>query len=171
MNDRDIVPSPKAAAVRAEANPLSVLVADDDKQILQLLTRYLQGLQHRVAGSANNGLDIVTLVRELQPDLVILDIDMPKMDGIEAARTILGAQEMPIIISTGSADESTLERLRNVKIGAYLVKPFSPVQLKAAIYIAMTWYRQGREAAEWKDIQQNGLRKDASAPSWAQIDL
>ena len=82
----------------------------------------------------------MALAAQFQPDLVILDIDMPMMNGIEAARALRLTRDMPIIISTGRADEPTLQRLRNLNIGAYLVKPFSPAQLKAAIFVAMSRY-------------------------------
>ena len=83
-----------------------------------------------------------------QPDLVILDIDMPVMNGIEAARTILLTRNLPIIISTGRADEATLRQLQNLNIGAYLVKPFSLAQLKAAIFVAMSRHQGLFEQSE-----------------------
>ncbi len=129
----------------AGALSLSIVVADDEPGILHLLTRSLRLLQHRVVGSGRNGQEAVALATQFQPDLVILDIDMPMMNGIEAARAILLTQKLPIIISTGRADEGTLQRLRNLNIGAYLVKPFSPAQLKAAIFVAMSRFQPSFE--------------------------
>ena len=128
-------PSDKAAAI-AGAHSLSIVVADDEPGILHVLTRSLRLLQHRVVGSGRNGQEAVALAAQSQPDVVILDIDMPVINGIEAARAILLTQDVPIIISTGRADEPTLQQLRNVNIGAYLVKPFSQAQLKAALFVA-----------------------------------
>ncbi len=108
--------------------------------MVQLLTKNLLALNHRVVGSANNGQDCIALAQQLQPDLIILDVDMPLLDGIEAARAILQTRQLPIILSTGLIDNHTLQRLRHVKIGAYLVKPFSPAQLKAAIHVALAWH-------------------------------
>ena len=122
--------------------PLSILVADDDPWILELMKRHLRMLNHRVLGSATNGQETIVLAKELQPDLVILDLNMPVIDGIQAACAIQATQNTSIILSTGAADEATLNRLRDLKIGAYLVKPFSPAQLKAAIYVATFWHRQ-----------------------------
>ena len=132
-----VKPSDEPTAT-AGALALSIVIADDEQGILHLLTRSLRLLQHRVVGSGRNGREAVELAAQLQPDLVILDIDMPIMNGIEAARAILLTRDLPIIISTGRADEPTLQRLRNLNIGAYLVKPFSPAQLKAAIFVAMS---------------------------------
>ena len=132
-----VKPSDEATAA-AGPHSLSIVVADDEPGIIHLLTRSLRLLQHRVVGSGCNGQEAVALAAQFQPDLVILDIDMPLMNGIEAARAILLTQDLPIIISTGRADEPTLQRLKNLHIGAYLVKPFSPAQLKAAIFVAVS---------------------------------
>lgn len=131
-----VKPSDEATPI-VRALSLTIVVADDEPGVLRLLTQSLRLLQHRVAGSARNGQEAVELATQFQPDLVILDIDMPILNGLEAARTILQTRNLPIIISTGRADEATLRRLRNLNIGAYLVKPFSQAQLKAAIFVAM----------------------------------
>lgn len=138
MNTIEPIKPSDDATPLAGALSLSIVVADDEPGILHLLTRSLRLLQHRVVGSGRNGQEAVELTAQFRPDLVILDIDMPVMNGIEAARTILLTQNLPIIISTGRADEPTLRRLQNLNIGAYLVKPFSPAQLKAAIFVAMS---------------------------------
>ena len=127
--------------------PLSILVADDDPWMLELMKRHLRMLNHRVVGSATNGQETIVLAKELQPELVILDLNMPVIDGIQAACAIQATQNASIILSTGAADEATLNRLRDLKIGAYLVKPFSPAQLRAAIYVATFWHRQPMAAA------------------------
>ncbi len=141
MNILEPVKPSEEATVTTGALSLSIVVADDEPGILHLLTRSLRLLQHRVVGSGQNGQEAVALAAQFQPDLVILDIDMPMMNGIEAARAILLTRDLPIIISTGRADEPTLQRMRNLNIGAYLVKPFSPAQLKAAIFVAMSRYQ------------------------------
>ncbi len=126
--------------------PLSIVVADDDPWMLDLIKRHLRLLNHKVVGTARNGQECITLATELKPDLVILDINMPLIDGIQAACAIQATQNTSIIFSTGSVDERTLSRLQELKIGAYLVKPFSPAQLKAAIYVSTFWHRQPSEA-------------------------
>jgi len=70
------------------------------------------------------------------PDLVIVDIDMPEMDGIETARQIVLLVSCSIIFSTGLWDSKTLQRSREVPSSSYLVKPFSPAQLQAAVHLA-----------------------------------
>jgi response regulator NasT len=131
-----------AAISAAELLSLSVVIADDEPHIVNLLTRYLVALNHRVVGCATDGEQCIALALQLQPDLIIADIEMPLIDGIEAVRAIFQTRRLPIILSTGLIDDRTLRRLHDLRIGAYLVKPFSPAQLKAAIHIAQAWDKQ-----------------------------
>lgn len=121
---------------------LSVLVADDEMRMLHLLTITLKSLGHEVVGSADNGADAVQLAIKHQPDLVILDLEMPKMDGFEAAEKILEKASVPIIISTGKSDCDSLHRARNLDIQAYLVKPFSKAQLNSSISVALSQHQK-----------------------------
>ena len=131
-----------------ESRSISILIVDDEEHLVELLTRKVKFLNHRVAGKARNGKEAVELARKLRPDLIIMDIGLPVMDGIDAARIILQTQKVPIVISTGSSDEGTLRRLKNLTIGAYIVKPFSPAQLKVALHLAMSSHDPGRGTAE-----------------------
>jgi response regulator NasT len=117
--------------------PISILIADDEKRMADLLAKNCKTLGHHVAGIAKNGKEAVKLAQELRPDLVILDVNMPGMDGIEAATAILKNQKVAIIFSTGAFDSLTLRRVQSLGIGGYLVKPFSPAQLKVAAHMAV----------------------------------
>jgi AmiR/NasT family two-component response regulator len=123
-------------------NSLSVLVADDEMRMLHLLTITLKSLGHEVVGSADNGQDAVQLAAQHHPDLVILDLEMPKMDGFEAAERILEEASVPIIISTGKSDCESLHRAKNIDIQAYLVKPFSKAQLNSSISVALSQHQK-----------------------------
>ncbi len=116
---------------------ISILIVDDEEHLVELLTRKIKFLNHRVVGKARHGKEAIELAQKLRPDLIIMDIGLPVLDGIEAARAILQTQRVPIVISTGAADEGTLHRLKDLAISAYLVKPYSPAQLKAALHVAM----------------------------------
>jgi response regulator NasT len=133
-----------------ESRPISILVVDDEEDLVALLTREIRSLHHRVAGKARNGQQAVELARKLRPDLIIMDIGMPVMDGIDATHAIQQTQKMPIVISTGSSDELTLGRLKNLTIGGYLVKPFSPAQLKVVLHLAMSSHVPESESAEFE---------------------
>jgi response regulator NasT len=121
---------------------LGVLVADDDMRIVHLLSMSLKSLGHEIVGTADNGLDAVELANKHKPDLVILDVEMPKMTGFEAAAEILRAHSVPIILSTGNSDEVSLQHARDLDIQAYLVKPFSKAQLNSSISIALSQHRK-----------------------------
>lgn len=116
---------------------LSVLVADDEPLMVELITRSLRDLGHEVIASAGNGQTAVDLARKHRPDLVILDYVMPEIDGIEAAEMILAEICVPILLSTGRSDDETLQRARKAGIQAYLVKPFHKEQLKTAVTMAL----------------------------------
>lgn len=121
---------------------LSVLVADDEMRMLHLLSVTLKSLGHEVVGSADNGVDAVELAARHQPDLIILDLDMPKMDGFDAAQKILESSSVPIIISTGTSHAESLSRAQNLDIQAYLVKPFSKAQLNSSISVALSQHQK-----------------------------
>jgi two-component system, response regulator PdtaR len=124
------------------SSSLSVLVADDEMRMAHLLSVTLKSLGHEVVGTADNGADAVELAARHQPDLIILDLDMPKMDGFEAAGKILEAASVPIIISTGKSDCESLTRAQGLDIQGYLVKPFSKAQLNSCISVALSQHQK-----------------------------
>ncbi len=125
---------------------LSILLTEDDADVARYLTTVLKTLGHRVAAVATDGNEAVQLAVELLPDLVIMDIDLPKMNGAMAAKKILEHSSVPVIISTGRTDTEALESTRELNIQAYLIKPFSAVQLKSAIAIALSQYQLHNKA-------------------------
>ena len=125
---------------------LAILLTEDDADVARYLTTVLRSLGHRVVAVANDGAEAVNLANELNPDLVIMDIDLPSMDGVTAAGKILERTSVPVIISTGRSDNEALERAQHLAIQAYLIKPFSAVQLKSAIAVSMSQYLQQDEA-------------------------
>jgi DNA-binding NarL/FixJ family response regulator len=129
-----------------DSKTLSVLIADDETTVLEALTTVLTRLGYNVAGTARDGAEAVELVRNTPADFIVLDISMPVMDGIEAARVIAAEKPIPIIISTGVTDELTIEAARQVPVQAFLTKPFRKEQLRASIAIALTQWEHQREA-------------------------
>lgn len=128
---------------------LSVLVADDEPLMVELISRTLKMLGHEIIGSASNGEMALELARKHRPDLIILDLIMPELDGIEAALQILSEMSVPIILSTGCTDDATLKRVKKANIQVYLVKPFHKEQLKSAVTMALA-HHQAKLAAEAK---------------------
>ena len=134
----DLIRLESYKATRESGAPLSVLIADDERPMLHLLTISLKSLGHEVLAATDNGADAVILANTRQPDLIILDIEMPKMDGIEAAEQILAERSVPIIMSSGRSDNEVLRRIQSLNIQAYLVKPFGLGQLKSAVSVSLS---------------------------------
>jgi CheY-like chemotaxis protein len=109
-----------------------ILVADDDADIRALVTVMLETRGHRVI-QAGTGMQAVRRARQEAPDLVVLDIKMPEIDGWEAARRIRAFSGAPILFVTAQVDVGTLERCRAVRSGEFVAKPFLRRELVGAV--------------------------------------
>lgn len=147
---------------------LSVLLTEDDADVARYLTTVLKSLGHRVSAVASDGMQAVRLANELNPDLVIMDIDLPEMNGVTAAKIILERTSVPVIISTGRTDSEALESTRELNIQAYLIKPFSAVQLKSAIAIAMSQYKL-HDQAQRKITELSGALENVQGQADADV--
>ncbi|MEJ5197765.1 MAG: response regulator [Anaerolineae bacterium] len=121
---------------------LRILIADDESIRLLSLRQQLRALGHQVVAEASNGQEAVTLAETTRPDLAILDIKMPVMDGIEAAQQITRARPIPIILLTAYNETELVERAAQANISAYLMKPVAEEDLLPAITLALTRFRQ-----------------------------
>jgi two-component system, response regulator PdtaR len=121
---------------------LRILVADDESIRLLSLRKQLAALGHVVVAEASTGDEAVALAASALPDLAILDIKMPVMDGIEAAEKITQARPIPIILLTAYDEAQLVERAAEANISAYLMKPVSEEDLLPAITLALTRFRQ-----------------------------
>jgi len=119
-----------------------VLVAEDEALIRLDLVEMLREEGYQVVGEAADGEDAVRLATELKPDLVILDVKMPKMDGIEAAAHIARDRIAPVVILTAFSQRDLVERARDAGAMAYLVKPFAKKDLVPAIELAMSRFSE-----------------------------
>ena len=133
-----------AAEDPREAKPVErrVLVAEDEALIRLDLVEMLKEEGYQVAGEAGDGQEAVRLAEELRPDLVILDIKMPKMDGIEAASNIAGERIAPVVILTAFSQRDLVERARDAGAMAYLVKPFAKRDLVPAVELAVSRFTE-----------------------------
>ncbi|HEX9075540.1 MAG TPA: response regulator [Anaerolineae bacterium] len=121
---------------------LRVLLADDESLRVMSLKGQLESMGHKVIAEAANGKEAVNLARELKPDLAILDIKMPEMDGIEAARTITQERPIPIILLTAFSEKELAERAAEANVAAYLMKPVSEHDLLPAIALAVSRFKE-----------------------------
>lgn len=132
----------------AEANGVAtapqrrVLVAEDEALIRLDLVEMLREEGYQVVGEAGDGEEAVKLATELKPDLVILDVKMPKLDGIEAASKITGDRVAPVVILTAFSQRDLVERARDAGTMAYLVKPFAKRDLVPAIELAISRFAE-----------------------------
>jgi two-component system, OmpR family, alkaline phosphatase synthesis response regulator PhoP len=110
----------------------TILVVDDEPSIAQIATDYLRHGGFGVI-TASNGPDALALARAQRPDLIVLDLGLPRMDGIEVAKTLRREGDIPIIMLTARIEES--DRLAGLELGAddYMTKPFSPRELVARV--------------------------------------
>lgn len=128
--------------VQAGAARKRVLIAEDEALIRLDLAEMLGEEGYDVVGEAGDGETAVRLAEELKPDLCILDIKMPIMDGLAAAEKIAGARIAPVIILTAFSQRDLVERARAAGAMAYLVKPFQQSDLVPAIEIALSRFAE-----------------------------
>jgi response regulator NasT len=117
-----------------------ILVAEDEALIRLDLVEMLRENGYEVVGQAGNGKEAIELALETKPDLAILDVKMPEMDGITAAETII--EIAPVIMLTAFSQKDLIERARDAGVMAYVVKPFTIGDLLPAIEIATSRYQQ-----------------------------
>ena len=115
---------------------MRILVAEDETIIRLDLRDLLERAGHEVTGEARDGEEAIALARELEPDLAIMDVKMPRLDGIEAARRILGERPIPIVMLTAYGQEELVARAVESGVFGYLVKPFREQDLLPAIHTA-----------------------------------
>jgi AmiR/NasT family two-component response regulator len=122
--------------------PVRVVIAEDEALIRLDLKEMLEEEGYEIAGEATDGEKAVELTVSLRPDLVILDVKMPVLDGISAAERIAAEQIAPVVILTAFSQRELVERARDAGAMAYLVKPFTKADLVPAIEIAVSRFHE-----------------------------
>ena len=124
-----------------------IVIGDDESIIRMDLCEMLEDAGHTVVGEAADGLEALELVRKEKPDIVLLDIKMPRLDGIHAARMIGHEGLAPVLLLTAYSQDDMVDKAKDSGVLGYLVKPVSPVNLFPAIEIAIAQFARQREAA------------------------
>jgi response regulator NasT len=128
------------------STPIRILVAEDEALIRMDLVEMLQEAGYLICAEATNGEEAIALATEHKPDLCILDVKMPVLDGISAAEKIISIA--PVLMLTAFSQRELVERARDAGVMAYVVKPFSISDLVPAIEIAMSRHTQMKSLAE-----------------------
>ena len=134
------------ASTQTGSTPVRILVAEDEALIRMDLVEMLQEAGYSVVAQAANGEEAIALAIEHQPDLAILDVKMPILDGISAAEKIISIA--PVLMLTAFSQRELVERARDAGVMAYVVKPFTIGDLIPAIEIAISRHTQMRSLAE-----------------------
>ncbi|HEU5015203.1 MAG TPA: response regulator [Roseiflexaceae bacterium] len=127
------------------AQQLRLVIADDESLIRMNLKETLVGMGYLVVGEAGDGVSVINLARELRPDLVIMDIKMPKLDGIQAAKVLTEERIAPVLLLTAYSDRELVDRALEAGVGYYIVKPLRDSELLPAIEIARARYAEFQE--------------------------
>ena len=139
----------------------TVLVVEDDPTTTDFVTRYLRHDGHKVL-SAADGEEGLRLARERKPDLIVLDLMLPKLDGAEVCKALRAESDVPIVMLTARVDEE--DRLRGLNAGAddYVAKPFSPRELAARVRAVLRRTARMREESGPTQISAGGLTLDVA---------
>ena len=136
--------------------PSTRLVIADDESIIRMdLKEMLGSLGYLVVGEAGDGVSAINLARELKPDLVIMDIKMPDLDGIAAAKILTEERIAPVLLLTAFSQQELVEGAKDAGVVGYIVKPFRESELVPAIEVALARFNEfktlEREVGDLKD--------------------
>ena len=134
-----------------------VIIADDEALIRMDLREMLTNLGYLVVGEVADGRSAVNQARELRPDVVIMDIKMPDMDGIEAAKVLTEEHIAPAVLLSAYSQRDLVERARDAGVVAYLVKPYREEELAPAVEVALARFREYQTVQKQVDDLQMAL--------------
>ena len=121
-----------------------IVIAEDEAIPRMDLREMLENLGYQVIGEAEDGRAAVNLARELRPDLVVMDIKMPKLDGISAARVLTEERISPVLLVTAYSDRDLVDGAKDAGVLAYVTKPFGEAQLVPAVEVALARFHELR---------------------------
>jgi len=125
-----------------------VIIADDESLVRVDLREALTELGYLVVGEVGDGQSAVNMARELDPDVVVMDIKMPGLDGIEAARVLTQERIAPVVLLTAYSQKDLIDRAKEAGVVGYLVKPFRETDLSPAIELALARFAEFRSLQE-----------------------
>lgn len=123
-------------------NQLRIAIAEDEPEVLADLREMIEEIGHEVVAAVDDGRALVDACRDTSPDLIITDIKMPDMDGLQAAEEIRKSRPVPVIIVSAYHDQEFIDQSLKEHVLAYLIKPIGEQSLKASIELAMQRFRE-----------------------------
>ncbi len=142
------------------SNAQRVVIAEDEAIIRLDLREILEEDGFTVVGETGRGEEVDSIVRDTHPDLAILDIKMPGMDGIEVARQIRERYDVPAVVLTAFSQRDLIEQARDAGVLAYLVKPFQRRELTAAIALAVSRFEEEKALEAEDNLPADGVAED-----------
>ena len=134
-----------------------VIIADDESIVRMDLREMLGNLGYLVIGDVGDGQSAVNLARELKPDVILMDIKMPNMDGIQAAKILTEEQIAPVVLLTAYGQKELVDQAKEAGVVGYLVKPFREADLLPAIEVALTRFNEFKAVRQEVEDLQNAL--------------
>ena len=141
-----------------------IIIADDEALIRQDLREMLTNLGYLVIGDVGDGRSAVNLARELKPDLVIMDIRMPDMDGIEAAKILTEEGIAPVLLLSAYSQRDLVERAAEAGVSGYVIKPFDESNLLPAIEVVLARF------GEYQEISKEAARLEERLETRVAVD-
>lgn len=138
-----------------ETMPTRIIIAEDETLIRMDLKEELQRQGYLVVGDVGDGESAVNLTRELRPDLVVMDIRMPQLDGISAAEILTRENLAPVVLLTAFSDQELIDRAKEAGVVHYVTKPWKQSDLKPAIEVALSRFQEYRSLEDKvKDLEE-----------------
>jgi response regulator NasT len=134
-----------------------IIIADDESIVRTDLKEMLTSLDYLVVGEVGDGRSAVNLARELKPDVILMDIKMPDLDGIEAAKILTEEQIAPVVLLTAYSQKDLVDRAKDAGVVGYLIKPFRESDLLPAIEVAMSRFKEFQTVRQEVEDLQNAL--------------
>jgi response regulator NasT len=142
------------APTRGSSTKAKVLICEDEGLTALRLKKALTGLGYEVVGEAKNGEEAVSLAARLKPDAILMDIRMPKLDGIGATEQIMASRPTAIVMITAYSERELVEAALRAGASGYLVKPVSDEQIEPALAVALNKFAELRElSGELTDLK------------------
>ena len=116
---------------------LKIIVAEDETLVALSIISQLKELGYQIVGDAVDGVEAIELCEKLHPDLVVMDINMPRLNGVQAAKTIRERYRIPVVVVTGYSDDQLISEAAEAGVFNYLIKPVTKQNLAPAIEVAL----------------------------------